>query len=95
MPKACAACQSFLSAPRELMLSTDAERDCGSCGWETRGWTVLARLGAVWVTAWPRKAGGTRFVCFQLSCPNYSCNEPSTLGAVLSRPAIFRVSLAR
>ena len=53
-------CQSCLSPPRELMLSTDAERDCGSCGWETRGWTVLARLGAVWVTAWPRRAGGTR-----------------------------------
>ena len=52
---------SGLSPPRKLMLSTAVGRDCGADGWERRAWTVLGRLGAVWVTAWPLRAGGTRY----------------------------------
>ena len=60
---------SCLSPARELMLSTAVGRDCGSSGCQSSGWTIPARLGAVWVTAWPYTAGGTRVVCFNVYDP--------------------------
>ena len=66
-PESLRTSHSCLSPARELMLSTAVGRDCGSSGCQSSGWTIPARLGAVWVTAWPYTAGGTRVVCFKRS----------------------------
>ena len=57
---------SCMSPARELMLSTAVGRDCGSSGCQSSGWTIPARLGAVWVTAWPHTAGGIRVVVLNI-----------------------------